>query len=164
MPGIVGGIIDGCHRPLQIEVFHQHAFLVEVCHAQRTVYLLHAALLAPCLYSAYQGTGHLRVVDELNHRETHIADVPLLVSLAVDDSHDTSHRCVTAIGHKRLDVGKFQSGIFAMVKKSTNITLKVWNVLGTVSVDAIRHVNEIRHLTRAIDFYDSQRLCHTTVL
>ena len=49
--GIVVGIIDGVHRANHVEVFDEHAFLVEIRQPQRALNGYHTSLASPVGHS-----------------------------------------------------------------------------------------------------------------
>ena len=145
MARIVFQIVVGTECPRQVEIFNQHAFLVEVGDAHRTLQLLHALLASPLLYSGYQGTRYCEIIDELNHRETDVFDLPALVSPAVDNAHNATYGLLVTIGYKALDIRELQTGIFPGVEEIDGVRLPIGHILWASTVYAFRHTQEITH-------------------
>ncbi len=55
-----------------IEAFDQHAFRIEVCEAQRALYVSHSTFFSPFFYRVDQGIGYFRVVNKVDPAETDI--------------------------------------------------------------------------------------------
>ena len=113
---IVIGVINGVHRTRQMEVLHKHTFLIEVGDTQRTVYGLHAQRLAPLTHSLYQCFRHIGVVDKLYQGKPDVACLPLLVGLAIDDTHNASYTFPIPIGYERLNLRKLAGRVLFLIQ------------------------------------------------
>ena len=117
MAWIILMVIDGNHGARHVEIFHEHAFLLEVGDAHRTLYVLHTTRLAPFRHGIEQSGGDVDVVNKLYKTESNIASIPFLVCTAIDNACDSSHAlAVGIIGNEGLHFGILESGILLRVE------------------------------------------------
>ena len=112
---IIVGVPDGVHGARQVEVLYQHTLLVEVGDAHRTLKGVHAQLPSPLLYGFQQGTADAQIVDEFYQTEPYHPPLPSLVGLVIHKTCDAPYGNIAVIGHEKLDIAKFQSGIVFLI-------------------------------------------------
>ena len=132
-----------------MEVLYEHAFLVEVGDAHRSLQGVHAHGLSPLAYGIEQGAADFHVVDKLYHAESHHPLLPPLVGLAVYDADDAADGYAVAIGDERLDIRKLQSGVALPAEHVGNVALQVRHVLWHPTVLHAGQTHKVLHVSAA---------------
>ena len=125
MGGIVGIVVDGGHGAQLVEAFYQHAFGIQVGEAQGTLDVRHAPFFAPLLHGAYQGFGHLRVINEVYPAEAHFLLLPRIIGFVVDDGGHAAHELAVLVGQEVVGLAKLEGGVLLSVEGVQHVVVEV---------------------------------------
>ena len=139
--GIVGIVVDGSHRTLLVETFHEHTLGVHVAEAERAYNLLHALRASPHLHGAEKSLAHTRVVDEIHPAEAQRLLAGLFIHHVVDDSGNASHGLSVVVSHEVDALAEVESRVVVRVERVHVVHHKRRNeaFVALVEVDAPFH-------------------------
>ena len=131
---IVRIVVNGCHGAELIEAFDQHAFRIEVCEAQRALYVSHSTFFSPFFYRVDQGIGYFRVINEINPAETDILFIPGFISLVVDYGSYAAHYFIVLVSQEILCFTEFKRRILLFIESVEHVVVEIGNGVGVAFV------------------------------
>ncbi|NCB30317.1 MAG: hypothetical protein EOM66_02800, partial [Clostridia bacterium] len=98
-----------------VKSFHQHAFPVQIGKSQGTMHLVAAFFPGEIFHGLKERRGNLRVVNEVNLRETHPVGVPFFIGPVAEDRADAPYDFTIPKGQETLGLAVGESRIFIRI-------------------------------------------------
>ena len=134
--GVIGRIVDGDGRAYLVEILDEHAFLVEVGDAERTLDGVHSLAASPILDGFQQGKGYVVIVDEFDPAKANAAAFPYLIGFVVDDAGYAAHWfSALAVGHEGNYLAVLQARVVLGVEPLVHIPFHVGHIVWIALVD-----------------------------
>lgn len=133
--GIVGIVIIGGHGAQESEVAHEHALLVIVGNAQRSLDAVHTALPAPLHDLVEESLGDLDVIDKIEIAKAHHLRLPFLIGMVVHDSHDAPYGLLATVGYETLHLGEFKATVLLGIENIADVSVQIRHILTIAGIE-----------------------------
>ena len=115
--GVVGVVVDGCHRAEFVETEREHSLGVEIGESERTDDFFHPFLTSKIGHGVEQRTAHVEVVDEVDPTEANALALPFFVGLVVHNRCHATHYFPVFVGEEIFRFAKLERGIFVAAQR-----------------------------------------------
>ena len=147
-------VVDGGQGAQFVEALDQHALVVHVGEAQRTVDPGHASLPGPLLDRAKQQAGHLGVVDEVHPPKTGVGVAPSLYVFAVDDAGNAADDLSVPEGEPVFGLAVLEGGILVGPQRMDLVEDQRRHPVRMVLIQGERESDELLQVRAGRNFLD----------
>ena len=135
--GVIGIVVDGELCAHVFKAVGEHTLAVHIGKAQRSHYLVHAALFAPLLHGVQQRLAHLYVVDKVYPAKAHTLTVPFAVGSVVDDGCHASHHLALFVCQEVVGLAKLKGGVLVLVQGKHLVAIQIGHCVLTITIQVV---------------------------